>query len=132
MTTFKPIPGYHGYLINHDGVVYSVKEKKIIKNFYDSYAIGLWGLDNQIKQKYQKVKLNNKKELIGNLMAITFMNADREKCIKFEYIDNDFTNNNVNNIRWWYKKKSSKILKKTYIEFLSKVQKDSETIEIIK
>jgi hypothetical protein len=83
---YKNIKGHENYSVSNFGNVRNNKNGNILKAPLDKYG-------------YQRLRINGKMFRVHRLVAETFIpNQDNKKCV--DHIDNDRTNNNVNNLRF--------------------------------
>ena len=84
---------YDGYLVNANGDVLSIKgkEPKLVSQWerHGYKRVALWENGKQINVS------------VHRLVAIAFIdNPDPNTCTEINHIDEDKTNNNVNNLEW--------------------------------
>jgi hypothetical protein len=86
MEEYKNIKGYENYQISNFGNVKNIKTNRILKQSLTTTG-------------YKEVKINGKHFKIHRLIGEYFIdNPNNLLCI--DHIDNDKTNNNINNLRW--------------------------------
>ncbi len=89
MNEFKIIDNYENYEISRDGVVRNVLTKKVLIPY--------------LLQGYYTVRLTKDKKKIRlglhRLIAISFIPNPENKA-QVDHIDNNKTNNNIDNLRW--------------------------------
>jgi len=123
MSEFKRIPGFSNYAINENGRVYDLIQKETVKQFI------LKKKDSARSEKensHRRCKINGKNQMVTILQIVTYFQGDIHKNISYEYIDGDFTNLNIKNIRWWYRRKYVGKVPLSYEKFLTKIQRNSE------
>ena len=89
---YKVIRGFPKYLIGKDGRIFSLYTNKFLKS------------DKSDKRGYQRIHLSNglgprRKHLIHRLVATAFINNPC-RFMYVNHIDNDPSNNNVQNLEW--------------------------------
>ena len=90
METFKLIPNFPNYEISNLGNVRNVTTTKTRNPSFDSSGY------KQIDLRYNKTRKTFK---IHRLIAMAFIpNVGNKECI--DHIDNNRTNNNIDNLRW--------------------------------
>lgn len=125
MSEFKRIPGFESkYAIDMNGRVYNLKNKSFVKICF-AFDSGGGG-----EPKHKKCLIDGKYMLIPKLMVMTFMGADTKKHAYFEYIDKDMNNTSIHNIRYSYIKSFKGGVAKSYVDYLSKIQKESLCTEV--
>jgi hypothetical protein len=83
---YRKIKGYENYSVSNYGNIRNDVTGKILKASLNG-------------QGYKRVRLNGKTIKVHRLVSEAFIpNANNKKYI--DHIDNDRTNNNVNNLRW--------------------------------
>jgi hypothetical protein len=86
MEEFRLIKGFENYSIGNFGNVKNNKTNRILKSFLNSKG-------------YKKVFIKDKSFFIHRLVGIAFIpNPDNKTSV--DHIDNNKTNNNINNLRW--------------------------------
>ena len=88
---FKAIKGYERYLISNLGRVYSIRSKRFMIVHIDSHGYGTVPLSKKgFKVKRAKVHILVAESFILNALNLATVN----------HIDEDKTNNNVDNLEW--------------------------------
>lgn len=84
---YRIIKGFENYSVSNFGNIKNNKTNRILKQSVNSRG-------------YKHVTLNDKKnQRVHRLVALTFIpNLENKKCV--DHINNDKTNNNVNNLRY--------------------------------